>query len=148
MQMSIVEDLANRPSTKAIYRFEDLIVRVAERQKQVPATVEIPSSVFVKHPRAFALIADGKCMQPTVMHGDIVVIDPDLKPAISKSMIALRVKEKLLLGRMLHVFDQIILLHDNPEYRNLTFAESAVEVVGTVVWLVGNGEFNERSREG
>ena len=49
-------------------------------EEESESRVEVPASVCARHPRAFALVVEGSCMNRVIPEGAHVLVDPDREP--------------------------------------------------------------------
>lgn len=107
---------------------------MAERQ------IRVPEHLRSSHPHCFALEVNGACMEPAIPNGSIVVVDPDVQPVGDGTDTAvLEVDGLLYLCRPFDVFDQVVMLHDNPVHLNPAFEKKYVKTTGAVVWVYVQG---------
>ena len=84
-----------------------------------------------------AIAVTGDSMEPTLRDGDEILVDRAQRP-LRDGIHVVRVEDAVLVKRLdMARPGAIALISDNPAYRPLELAPSAVEVIGRVVWKSG-----------
>ena len=105
--------------------------------------VEIPVSVHSRHPRAFALVVEGNCMDRVIPEGAHVLVDPDCEPRNGSIAVVDTEAYQTVMRRWYRGSSTLMLTADSHEKQeDLVFSmdDGPVRVVGTVVWYQAPGE--------
>ena len=98
----------------------------------------MPSHVVERHPRGFALLVVGDCMDRVIPEGSTVLVDPD-EEARDGSVVVARLVDagECVMRRLRRGRTSAILVADSfAPHDDLTFRDGeTVEVVGVVVWM-------------
>ena len=106
-------------------------------EEEVGERVEVPASVFRHHPRAFALMVEGNCMDRVIPEGSHVLVDPDREPRNGSIAVVETEAYQAVMRRWYRGSSTLMLSADsNEEQDDLIFGpdDGPVRVVGTVVW--------------
>lgn len=99
--------------------------------------VEVPAAVFENHPRAFALVVEGNCMDRIIPEGAHVLVDPDREPVNGSIAVVETEAYQAVMRRWFRGSSTLMLTADSyEEQEDLVFSmdDGPVRVVGTVVW--------------
>lgn len=99
--------------------------------------VEVPAFVRSRHPRAFALVVEGNCMDKVIPEGAHILVDPDLEPRNGSIVVVETEACQAVMRRWYRGSNTLMLAADsNEEQEDLLFGmdDGPVRVVGTVVW--------------
>lgn len=100
--------------------------------------IEVPNSLLVKHPKAFALLVEGGCMSKVAPEGFVVIVDPDLEPH-NGSIVVVETEEYRAMLRRWYKFQSMLVLEADSydQYDDIVIKDEdgPVRVVGTVVWV-------------
>lgn len=99
--------------------------------------VEVPASVCSRHPRAFALVVEGNCMDRVIPEGAHVLVDPDREPCNGSIAVVETEAYQAVMRRWYRGSSTLMLTADSyEEQEDLVFSmdDGPVRVVGTVVW--------------
>ncbi len=105
--------------------------------------VEVPASVLAAHPRAFALVVEGDCMDRVVPEGAHVLVDPGREPSNGSIAVVETEAYQAVMRRWYRGSSTLMLSADSfSEHEDLIFGQDdgPVRVVGTVVWWQAPGE--------
>lgn len=112
-------------------------------EEEAERRVEVPSSVLAAHPRAFALVVEGNCMDRVIPEGAHVLVDPDREPRNGSIVVAETEAYQAVMRRWYRGSSTLMLTADSyEEYEDMVFGpdDGPVRVVGTVVWYQAPGE--------
>lgn len=99
--------------------------------------VEVPASVRSRHPRAFALLVEGDCMDRVIPEGAHVLVDPDREPQNGSIAVVETEDYRAVMRRWYRGSSTLMLAADSHEEQDdMVFGmdDGPVRVVGTVVW--------------
>lgn len=105
--------------------------------------VEVPASVLEGHPRAFALVVEGTCMNRVIPEGAHVLVDPDREPSNGSIAVVETEAYQAVMRRWFRGSSTLMLAADSfEEQEDMVFGadDGPVRVVGTVVWFQASGE--------
>lgn len=105
--------------------------------------VEVPASVRERHPRAFALVVEGDCMNRVIPDGAHVLVDPDCEPRNGSIVVVETEAYQAVMRRWYRGSSTLMLTADSYEQQDdLVFDIDCgpVRVVGTVVWFQSSEE--------
>ena len=100
--------------------------------------VEVPASVLDGHPRAFALLVEGDCMDRVIPEGSHVLVDPDREPGNGSVAVVETEGYMAVMRRWYRGSSNLMLCADSfSEHDDMVFGpeDGPVRVVGTVVWF-------------
>lgn len=100
--------------------------------------VEVPASVLDGHPRAFALLVEGDCMNRVIPEGSHVLVDPDREPSNGSVAVVETEGCRAVMRRWYRGSSNLMLCADSfSEHDDMVFGpdDGPVRVVGTVVWF-------------
>lgn len=106
-------------------------------EEEAERRVEVPASVLAAHPRAFALVVEGNCMDRVIPEGAHVLVDPDREPRNGSIVVAETEAYQAVMRRWYRGSSTLMLSADSLEdQQDLIFGpdDGPVRVVGTVVW--------------
>lgn len=99
--------------------------------------VEVPASVCSRHPRAFALVVEGNCMDRVIPEGAHVLVDPDREPSNGSIAVVETEAYQAVMRRWYRGSSTLMLTADSfEEQEDIVFSmdDGPVRVIGTVVW--------------
>lgn len=105
--------------------------------------VEVPASVCSRHPRAFALVVEGGCMDHVIPEGSHVLVDPDREPQNGSIAVVETEAYQAVMRRWYRGSSTLMLTADShEEQEDMVFDmdDGPVRVVGTVVWWQASEE--------
>lgn len=100
--------------------------------------VEVPASVLDGHPRAFALLVEGDCMDRVIPEGSYILVDPDREPSNGSAAVVEAEGYGVVMRRWYRGSSNLMLCADSfSEHGDMVFGpeDGPVRVVGTVVWF-------------
>lgn len=106
-------------------------------EEEAELRVEVPASVLAAHPRAFALVVEGNCMDRVIPEGAHVLVDPDREPRNGSIVVAETEAYQAVMRRWYRGSSTLMLSADSYEdQQDLIFGpdDGPVRVVGAVVW--------------
>lgn len=106
-------------------------------EEEAESRVEVPSSVCSRHPRAFALVVEGNCMNRVIPEGAHVLVDPDREPSNGSIAVVETEAYQAVMRRWYRGSSTLMLTADShEEQEDLVFSmeDGPVRVIGTVVW--------------
>lgn len=106
-------------------------------EEEAESRVEVPSSVCSRHPRAFALVVEGNCMDRVIPEGAHVLVDPDREPQNGSIAVVETEAYQAVMRRWYRGSSTLMLTADShEEQEDLVFSmeDGPVRVIGTVVW--------------
>lgn len=106
-------------------------------EEEAESRVEVPSSVCSRHPRAFALVVEGNCMDRVIPEGAHVLVDPDREPSNGSIAVVETEAYQAVMRRWYRGSSTLMLTADShEEQEDLVFSmdDGPVRVIGTVVW--------------
>lgn len=106
-------------------------------EEEVESRVEVPASVCERHPRAFALVVEGNCMNRVIPEGAHVLVDPDKEPTNGSIAVVETEAYQAVMRRWYRGTSTLMLTADSYEDQDdivFTMDDGPVRVVGTVVW--------------
>lgn len=112
-------------------------------EEETAHRVEVPASVCSRHPRAFALVVEGSCMDRVIPEGAHVLVDPDREPANGSIAVVETEAHQAVMRRWYRGSSTLMLSADSfEEQEDMIFGQDdgPVRVVGTVVWWQAAGE--------
>lgn len=112
-------------------------------EEEVERRVEVPASVLAAHPRAFALVVEGDCMDRVVPEGAHVLVDPGREPSNGSIAVVETEGYRAVMRRWYRGSSTLMLSADSfSEHEDMIFGQDdgPVRVVGTVVWWQAPGE--------
>lgn len=98
---------------------------------------EVPASLLENHPRAFALLTEGTCMNRVIAQGEVVLVDPDMTPSRGSIVVAETEAYEAIMRRWFMGATKLMLSPDSyDEYDDLVFEyeDGSVTVLGVVFW--------------
>lgn len=112
-------------------------------EEEAAHRVEVPASVCARHPRAFALVVEGNCMDRVIPEGSHVLVDPDREPSNGSVAVVETEAYQAVMRRWYRGSSTLMLAadsHEDQEDMVFSFDDGPVRVVGTVVWWQAPGE--------
>ncbi len=112
-------------------------------EEEVERRVEVPASVLEAHPRAFALVVEGDCMDRVVPEGAHVLVDPGREPSNGSIAVVETEGYRAVMRRWYRGSSTLMLSADSfSDHEDMIFGhdDGPVRVVGTVVWWQAPGE--------
>ena len=112
-------------------------------EEETAHRVEVPASVCSRHPRAFALVVEGSCMDRVIPEGAHVLVDPDREPVNGSIAVVETEAHQAVMRRWYRGSSTLMLAADSHEEQDdMVFGmdDGPVRVVGTVVWWQSPGE--------
>lgn len=106
-------------------------------EEEAESRVEVPASVCKRHPRAFALVVEGNCMDRVIPEGAHVLVDPDRDPQNGSIAVVETEAYQAVMRRWYRGSSTLMLAADSYEDQDdivFTMDDGPVRVVGTVVW--------------
>lgn len=106
-------------------------------EEEVESRVEVPASVCERHPRAFALVVEGNCMNRVIPEGAHVLVDPDREPSNGSIAVVETEAYQAVMRRWYRGTSTLMLTADSyEEQEDLVFGmdDGPVRLIGTVVW--------------
>ena len=106
-------------------------------EEEAAHRVEVPASVCARHPRAFALVVEGNCMDRVIPEGAHVLVDPDREPRNGSIAVVETEAYRAVMRRWYRGNSTLMLAADSHEEQDdMVFGidDGPVRVVGTVVW--------------
>ena len=106
-------------------------------EEEAERRVEVPASVCSRHPRAFALVVEGNCMNRVIPEGAHVLVDPDREPSNGSIAVVETEAYQAVMRRWYRGSSTLMLTADSyEEQEDLVFSmdDGPVRVIGTVVW--------------
>lgn len=106
-------------------------------EEEAEHRVEVPASVCSRHPRAFALVVEGNCMNRVIPEGAHVLVDPDREPSNGSIAVVETEAYQAVMRRWYRGSSTLMLTADSyEEQEDLVFSmdDGPVRVIGTVVW--------------
>lgn len=106
-------------------------------EEEAAHRVEVPASVCSRHPRAFALVVEGTCMDRVIPEGAHVLVDPDCEPANGSIAVVETEAYQAVMRRWYRGSSTLMLAADSHEEQDdMVFGmdDGPVRVIGTVVW--------------
>ena len=106
-------------------------------EEEAAHRVEVPASVCSRHPRAFALVVEGTCMDRVIPEGAHVLVDPDREPANGSIAVVETEARQAVMRRWYRGSSTLMLSADSfEEQEDMIFGQDdgPVRVAGTVVW--------------
>lgn len=106
-------------------------------EEEAEGRVEVPASVCSRHPRAFALVVEGSCMDRVIPEGAHVLVDPDREPQNGSIAVVETEGYRAVMRRWYRGSSTLMLAADSHEDQDdMVFGvdDGPVRVVGTVVW--------------
>lgn len=106
-------------------------------EEEAEGRVEVPASVCSRHPRAFALLVEGSCMDRVIPEGAHVLVDPDREPRNGSIAVVETEGYRAVMRRWYRGSSTLMLAADSHEDQDdMVFGvdDGPVRVVGTVVW--------------
>lgn len=106
-------------------------------EEEAESRVEVPASVCSRHPRAFALLVEGNCMDRVIPEGAHVLVDPDREPRNGSIAVVETEGYRAVMRRWYRGSSTLMLAADSHEDQDdMVFGvdDGLVRVVGTVVW--------------
>lgn len=106
-------------------------------EEEAEGRVEVPASVCSRHPRAFALVVEGSCMDRVIPEGAHVLVDPDREPRNGSIAVVETEGYRAVMRRWYRGSSTLMLAADSHEDQDdMVFGvdDGPVRVVGTVVW--------------
>lgn len=112
-------------------------------EEETEHRVEVPASVLENHPRAFALVVEGNCMDRVIPEGSHVLVDPDREP-VNGSIAVIETEAYQSVMRRWYRGNSTLMLtadsHEDQEDLVFSMDDGPVRVIGTVVWYQASGE--------
>ncbi|HIS39919.1 MAG TPA: helix-turn-helix domain-containing protein [Candidatus Aphodovivens avistercoris] len=106
-------------------------------EEEAESRVEVPASVCARHPRAFALVVEGNCMNRVIPEGAHVLVDPDREPHNGSIAVVETEAYQAVMRRWYRGSSTLMLTADSyEEQEDMVFGmdDGPVRVIGTVVW--------------
>lgn len=106
-------------------------------EEEAERRVEVPASVLRAHPRAFALVVEGNCMDRVIPEGAHVLVDPDREPSNGSIAVVETEAYQAVMRRWYRGSSTLMLTADSSEEQeDIVFSmdDGPVRVIGTVVW--------------
>lgn len=106
-------------------------------EEEAAHRVEVPASVCSRHPRAFALVVEGNCMNRVIPEGAHVLVDPDREPSNGSIAVVETEAYQAVMRRWYRGSSTLMLTADSYEEQEdlvFTMDDGPVRVIGTVVW--------------
>lgn len=106
-------------------------------EEEAAHRVEVPASVCSRHPRAFALVVEGNCMNRVIPEGAHVLVDPDREPSNGSIAVVETESYQAVMRRWYRGSSTLMLTADSYEEQEdlvFTMDDGPVRVIGTVVW--------------
>lgn len=106
-------------------------------EEETAHRVEVPASVCARHPRAFALVVEGNCMNRVIPEGAHVLVDPDREPSNGSIAVVETEAYQAVMRRWYRGSSTLMLTADSYEEQEdlvFTMDDGPVRVIGTVVW--------------
>lgn len=106
-------------------------------EEEAEHRVEVPASVCSRHPRAFALVVEGNCMNRVIPEGAHVLVDPDREPSNGSIAVVETEAYQAVMRRWYRGSSTLMLTADSYEEQEdlvFTMDDGPVRVIGTVVW--------------
>lgn len=106
-------------------------------EEEIEQRVEVPASVLRAHPRAFALVVEGSCMNRVIPEGAHVLVDPDRAPGNGSIAVVETEAYQAVMRRWYRGSSTLMLTADSYEEQEdlvFTMDDGPVRVIGTVVW--------------
>ncbi len=106
-------------------------------EEEAEHRVEVPASVCARHPRAFALVVEGNCMNRVIPEGAHVLVDPEREPSNGSIAVVETEAYQAVMRRWYRGSSTLMLTADSYEdQEDLVFSmeDGPVRVIGTVVW--------------
>ena len=106
-------------------------------EEEAEHRVEVPASVCSRHPRAFALVVEGNCMNRVIPEGAHVLVDPDREPSNGSIAVVETEAYQAVMRRWYRGSSTLMFTADShEEQEDLVFSmdDGPVRVIGTVVW--------------
>lgn len=106
-------------------------------EEEAEHRVEVPASVCARHPRAFALVVEGNCMNRVIPEGAHVLVDPDREPSNGSIAVVETEAYQAVMRRWYRGSSTLMLTADSYEEQEdlvFTMDDGPVRVIGTVVW--------------
>ena len=106
-------------------------------EEEAALRVEVPATVLDGHPRAFALVVEGDCMDRVIPEGAHVLVDPDREPGNGSIAVVETELYQAVMRRWFRGSSTLMLSADShAEHEDMIFGpeDGPVRVVGTVVW--------------
>ena len=106
-------------------------------EEEAEGRVDVPASVCSRHPRAFALVVEGSCMDRVIPEGAHVLVDPDREPRNGSIAVVETEGYRAVMRRWYRGSSTLMLAADSHEDQDdMVFGvdDGPVRVVGTVVW--------------
>jgi repressor LexA len=106
-------------------------------EEEAESRVEVPASVCSRHPRAFALVVEGTCMDRVIPEGAHVLVDPDREPQNGSIAVVETEAYQAVMRRWYRGNNTLMLAADShKEQDDMVFGmdDGPVRVIGTVVW--------------
>lgn len=106
-------------------------------EEEAESRVEVPASVCSRHPRAFALVVEGTCMDRVIPEGAHVLVDPDREPQNGSIAVVETEAYQAVMRRWYRGNNTLMLAADSHEEQDdMVFGmdDGPVRVIGTVVW--------------
>lgn len=110
---------------------------VLDDEERCNGMAELPASLLESHPRAFALLTTGTCMNRVIAQGEHVFVDPDMLPQQGSIVIVETEAYEAIMRRWYMGSSKLMLSPDSyDEYEDLVFesGEASVKVLGVVFW--------------
>lgn len=107
-------------------------------EEEAERRVEVPASICSRHPRAFALVVEGDCMNRVIPEGSHVLVDPDREPQNGSIAVVETEGYQAVMRRWYRGSSTLMLTADSyEEHEDMVFGmdDGPVRVVGVVVWF-------------
>lgn len=106
-------------------------------EEETDTAVEVPANVLDHHPRAFALLVEGDCMNKVIPEGSHVLVDPDREPSNGSIAVVETDTYQAVMRRWYRGATTLMLSADSfREYDDMLFSpeDGPLRVLGVVVW--------------
>lgn len=110
---------------------------VLDDEEACDGMAEVPASLLEGHPRAFALLTEGTCMNRVIAQGEVVLVDPDMTPGRGSIVVAETEAYEAIMRRWFLGASKLMLSPDSyEEHEDLVFEyeDGSVSVLGVVFW--------------
>lgn len=112
-------------------------------EEETDTAIEVPASVLDHHPRAFALLVEGDCMNKVIPEGSHVLVDPDREPSNGSIAVVETDAYQAVMRRWYRGATTLMLSADSfREYDDMLFSpeDGPLKVLGVVIWYQSANE--------
>jgi repressor LexA len=111
-------------------------------EEEVSERVDVPAVVLDGHPRSFALVVEGDCMDRVVPEGAHVLVDPDVEPHNGSVAVCELDAGVSVMRRWQRGQSTLMLVADSfSKHEDIVITgDKSVRVLGTVVWFQASRE--------